>query len=171
MSALLKSIATPDPLAKKFAELGIESVTYEHPAVFTVEEGKDFKNQIPGGHTKNLFLKDKKDKIWLVTALWDTKIDLKKLPARINAARLSFGNAALLQALLGVIPGSVTPLGLINDKGKQVSPVLDKRLMDHEVINCHPLRNDRTTGIKPQDLVKFMQALGYDPLIVDFSRI
>lgn len=170
MSALA-TIPTPEPLQSAFEKLGISSTTYEHPAVFTVEEGRDFKHMMPGGHTKNLFLKDKKDKLWLVTALWDTDIDLKKLPARINAGRLSFGNGTLLQGVLGVVAGSVTPLGLINDTSKQVSPVLDKRLMDHEVINCHPLRNDRTTALKPQDLVTFMRSLGYDPLIVDFSRI
>ncbi len=171
MTTPLKTVPTPDPLATKFSELGIGVVTYEHPAVFTVEEGRDFKHLMPGGHTKNLFLKDKKDKIWLVTALWDTEVDLKKLPMRINAARLSFGNADLLGQLLGVVAGSVTPLGLINDTGRQVSPILDKKLMDHEVINCHPLRNDRTTALTPADLVQFMKSLGYEPLIVDFSRI
>ena len=171
MSALLKTIPTPDPLAAAFAELGIETITYEHRPVFTVGEGEDFKKLIPGGHTKNLFLKDKKDKIWLVTALDETQIDLKKLPARINGARLSFGNPQLMQEVLGVTPGSVTPLALLNDMQKRVTPVLDHRLLEHNVISCHPLRNDRTTVLKPQDLVKFMKNLGYDPLIVDFSRI
>ncbi|TAL34813.1 MAG: prolyl-tRNA synthetase associated domain-containing protein [Alphaproteobacteria bacterium] len=171
MSAALKIIPTPDPLAAKFAELGIEVMTYEHRPVFTVAEGEDFKKLIPGGHTKNLFLKDKKDKIWLVTALDETVIDLKKLPPRINAARLSFGNAELMQRVIGVTPGSVTPLALLNDLSREVSPVLDHRLMEHEVINCHPLRNDRTTCLKPQDLVKFMKNLGYNPMIVDFSRL
>jgi Ala-tRNA(Pro) deacylase len=171
MSALLKTIPTPDPLAAKFSELGIETVTYEHRPVFTVGEGEDFKKLIPGGHTKNLFLKDKKDKIWLVTALDETVIDLKKLPARIDSARLSFGSAELMGAVLGVTPGSVTPLALINDLKRQVSPILDQGLMAHDLMNCHPLRNDRTTALKPQDLVKFMKNLGYNPLIVDFSRL
>ena len=170
-AAALKTIPTPDPLNAKFAELGIETVTYEHRPVFTVAEGEDFKKLIPGGHTKNLFLKDKKDKIWLVTALDETVIDLKKLPARINAARLSFGSAELMLRVLGVTPGSVTALGLLNDMQREVSPVLDHNLLNHAVINCHPLRNDRTTCLKPQDLVKFMKNLGYDPLIVDFSRL
>ncbi len=170
-SAALKIIPTPDPLNAKFAELGIATTTYEHRPVFTVAEGEDFKKLIPGGHTKNLFLKDKKDKIWLVTALDETVIDLKKLPARINAARLSFGSAELMQRVLGVTPGSVTALAVLNDLGREVSPVLDHSLFNHEVINCHPLRNDRTTCLTPQDLVKFMKNLGYDPLIVDFSRL
>lgn len=167
----LTLIPTPDPLAAAFAGLGIETTTYAHRPVFTVEEGADFKKLIPGGHTKNLFLKDKKDKIWLVTALDETVIDLKKLPGHINGARLSFGNAELMSEVLGVTPGSVTPLALLNDANRQVTPILDQRLMSHEIMNCHPLRNDRTTCLKPQDLVKFMKHLGYDPLIVDFSAI
>jgi Ala-tRNA(Pro) deacylase len=171
MTEALKRIPTPDPLATAFTQMGIETTTYEHRPVFTVEEGADFKKLIPGGHTKNLFLKDKKDKVWLVTALDETVIDLKKLPARINSARLSFGNAELMGALLQVTPGSVTPLALLNDVNRQVSPILDAGILAHEVMNCHPLRNDRTTCLKSQDLVKFMKNLGYDPLIVDFSAI
>ncbi|HYD18250.1 MAG TPA: prolyl-tRNA synthetase associated domain-containing protein [Patescibacteria group bacterium] len=170
-NALLKSIQTPDPLFAKFSELGIVTQTYEHPAVFTVEQGAGFKHEMPGGHTKNLFLKDKKDVVWLITALQDTEIDLKKLPARINAGRLSFGNAELMQALLGITPGSVTALGLVNDTGRQVRPILDQRIFNHDLVNCHPLRNDMTTALKPDDLVKFMKSLGYDPLIVDFTRL
>jgi Ala-tRNA(Pro) deacylase len=171
MSARLNTVETPDPFASRFAALGIGSTTFEHDAFFTVEQGREVKHLMPGGHTKNLFLKDKKGVFWLVTALWDTDIDLKKLPARINAARLSFGNAEWLQQLLGVTPGSVTPLGLVNDSDKKVTPVLDAAMMDCDVINCHPLRNDRTTALKPHDLVKFLKSLGYNPLIVDFSRI
>ena len=162
---------TPEPLASTFHSLDIPVTTYAHAPVFTVEEGRDFKHLIPGGHTKNLFLKDKKEKLWLVTALWDTEIDLKKLPARINAARVSFGNAALMEQVLGVTPGSVTPLAVINDSGRQVTPVLDARMLEQDLVNCHPLKNDKTTGLKPQDLVKFMESLGYTPLIVDFSRL
>ena len=171
MQSALQKIPTPEPLAETFSRFGIDTVTYQHRPVFTVAEGEDFKKLIPGGHTKNLFLKDKKDKIWLVTALDETVIDLKKLPARINAARLSFGSAPLMEQVLGVTPGSVTPLALLNDLQRQVSPVLDEGLMRHDLMNCHPLRNDRTTCLKPQDLVKFMKNLGYDPLIVDFSRL
>jgi Ala-tRNA(Pro) deacylase len=170
-SGKLSVVPVAEPLASVLGRLGIETTTYAHPAVFTVGEGLDFKHEIPGGHTKNLFLKDKKDQIWLVTALDETAIDLKKLPASINSARLSFGNPALLQEVLGVTPGSVTALALMNDTQRRVKPVLDARLMDHAVIGCHPLRNDQTTCLKPQDLVKFMKNMGYDPLIVDFSRI
>lgn len=163
--------ATPEPLASAFAKLGIEAVTYAHPAVFTVEAGRGFKHHMPGGHTKNLFLKDKKGEVFLVTALWDTAIDLKKLPPRINAGRVSFGSAELMQELLGVTPGSVTALGLIHDLLRRVKPVLDAGIMKLDIVNCHPLRNDMTTGLSPQDLVRFMESLGYNPAIVDFSRL
>ena len=169
MTAALKVIPTPDPLAEVFCRLGIETVTYSHPPVFTVEEGKDFKHLIPGGHTKNLFLKDKKEQLWLITALWDTQIDLKGLPEKIGCGRISFGSAERLLDALGVTPGSVTPLAVINDTSRKVRPVLDARLMACETVNCHPLLNDKTTCLSPKDLVRFMEDLGYSPLIVDFG--
>ncbi|MBI1214942.1 MAG: prolyl-tRNA synthetase associated domain-containing protein [Alphaproteobacteria bacterium] len=162
-------VPTPEPLASAFAALGIEAVTYAHPAVFTVEQGRGFKDKMPGGHTKNLFLKDKKGQVWLVTALWDTDIDLKWLPKRIDAGRLSFGNAELMQRLLGVTPGAVTALGLVNDTDRQVRFVLDSRMLQCSIVNCHPLTNDMTTGLSPQDLLKFIKNMGYEPIIVDFA--
>jgi len=164
-------IETPDPVAGILSELGISAVTYAHAPVFTVEEGRDFKHLMPGGHTKNLFLKDHKGKLFLVTALWDTQIDLKKLPARLNAGRFSFGSAALLEEILGVTPGSVTPLAVMNDSARQVTPVLDARMMTEEIVNCHPLKNDKTTALSPKDLLKFMESFGYAPIVVDFSRL
>ena len=167
----VEQTATPEPLAEKFAALNINAVTYAHPPIFTVEEGRGFKKDIPGGHTKNLFLKDHKGKLFLVTALWGTVIDLKKLPARLNAGRFSFGSAALMEEVLGVTPGSVTPLAVVNDLLRRVTPVLDARMMEEQTVNCHPLKNDKTTGLSPQDLVRFIESLGYNPLIVDFSRL
>lgn len=169
MHTPFQTIATPSFLANHFTRLGITAVTYGHPPVFTVEEGQDFKHLIPGGHTKNLFLKDKKGKFWLVTALHDSVINLKALPGVIQAARLSFGNAVDLQRLLGVVPGAVTPLGLIRDTGRQVQPVLDARLFACDTVNCHPLENDKTTSLSPDHLVTWMHDLQYKPLIVDFA--
>lgn len=169
LRAALAVVPTPESLAGMFEKQGIAATTYAHPPVFTVAEGEGFKSQIPGGHTKNLFLKDKKGTLWLVTALWDTVIDLKSLPERIGAARLSFASAELLGEKLGVIPGSVTPLALMNDRERLVRPVLDIRLMACDIVNCHPLRNDMTTGLSPAALLGFLGSLGYDPLIVDFA--
>jgi Ala-tRNA(Pro) deacylase len=162
--------STPEPLANRLAQLGIAATTYAHPPVFTVEEGRDFKALIPGGHTKNLFLKDKKGQLWLVTALHDTVIDLKGLPQRLNAGRLSFGNPQLLKETLGVTPGSVTAFAVMNDTQQRVRPVLDQRLFDCKTVNCHPLINDMTTSLAPRDLLAFMKSCGHEPLIVDFAR-
>lgn len=158
-------IPTPDPLGSQFAALGIEPVTYAHPPVFTVAEGEGWKHLIPGGHTKNLFLKDKKDQMWLVTAEAYTKVDLKGLPDIIGAGRLSFGSADRLMNTLGVTPGSVTPLALVNDTARQVRFVLDEKLMRCNTINCHPLRNDMTTCLTPDELLRFLRHLGYEPQI------
>lgn len=169
MTAVVQKIETPEPLASCFAALGIPAQSWGHPPVFTVAEGEEFKKQIPGGHTKNLFLKDKKGQLWLITALWDTVIDLKGLPDKIGCDRVSFGSPARLLEALGVAPGSVTPLALLNDTARKVRPVLDARLMACETVNCHPLKNDKTTTLTPQDLVKFLENMGYNPRIIDFG--
>jgi len=163
-------IKTPEPLGALFLQLGIEAVTYAHPAVFTVAEGEGFKHLIPGGHTKNLFLKDKKDQLWLVTAAAYTAVDLKGLPELIGAGRLSFGSPERLQGALGVAPGSVTPLALVNDTQRRVCFVLDEKLMQCSTINCHPLRNDMTTCLAPDDLLRFLRHLGYDPLVAKLEK-
>lgn len=163
-------IQTPDPLGALFDALGIAAVTYAHPAVFTVAEGAGFKHRIPGGHTKNLFLKDKKDQIWLVTAEAQTAVDLKALPDLIGAARLSFGSPDRLMEFLGVVPGSVTPLALVNDTARKIRFVLDEKLTHCSTINVHPLRNDMTTCLAPDDLLRFLRHLGYDPQITVLDK-
>jgi Ala-tRNA(Pro) deacylase len=149
--------------------LGIAHHTVEHPAVFTVAEGADFKADLPGGHTKNLFLKDKKGQVWLVSALQDTMIDLKALPRRIGADRLSFGSPELMEELLGVTPGSVTAFALINDRNRRVRFVLDRDLAACAIVNFHPLTNTATTAVSQADFRRFLAALGVEPLIVDFG--
>ncbi len=169
MTVPVKKIATPEPLASRFSRLGIEATTVSHRPIFTVEEGKDIEAHIPGGHTKNLFLKDKKGALWLITALAETVIDLKSLPARIGAARLSFGSATLMEEVLGVTPGSVTPFAIMNDIQKRVMPVWDAKMMACDVVNFHPLMNDKTTAVKPADLLLFASDLGYAPRVIDFG--
>jgi len=147
---------------------GVAHHTYRHPPVFRVEEGAEIKAAMPGGHTKNLFLKDAKGQLWLISALGETKIDLKTLPAVIGSARLSFGSEERLLEALGVRPGSVTAFALINDPEHRVRFVLDRALLDHEVVNFHPLSNDATTAISRQGLMDFLAAIGVDPQMVDF---
>jgi Ala-tRNA(Pro) deacylase len=164
-------LKTRTELFALFDQLGIEHSTVEHEAVFRVGEGEEIKAAIPGVHTKNLFLKDAKDRLWLVSAADRTLIDLKKLPAEIGSARLSFGSPHLLLAALGVTPGSVTALALINDTEKRVRFVLDSELAGAELINFHPLTNTATTTIDKRGFERFMDAIGVSPVIVDFAQV
>lgn len=149
------------------AALGIQTDTHEHPAVFTVEEGDRLFGQRPEGHTKNLFVKDKKGRFYLITARQHARIDLKRVHEAIGAAgRVSFGSAEQLMALLGVEPGSVTAFAVINDTAGAVTMVLDAGLTRCETIYGHPLRNTATTAIARDDLIRFLASTGHDPLIV-----
>lgn len=162
--------ATPDELFRLLTELGIDHKTVEHPPLFTVEESRRLRGEIPGGHTKNLFLKDKKGRLFLVVALESADIDLKKIHTRIGASgRVSFGKAELLVEALGVQPGAVTPFGLINDKEQRVTAVFDAAMMAEEVLNYHPLVNTATTAIRRDDLVAFARACGHEPQILEVS--
>jgi Ala-tRNA(Pro) deacylase len=159
--------ATPEELADYLRALGISATTVTHPPLFTVEESQALRGEIPGAHTKNLFLKDKKDALFLVVAREEAAIDLKKLHQRIGAAgRLSFGRPELLAQMLGVAPGAVTPFGLINDRPPRVAVVLDAALMANETINCHPLVNTATMSLKSRDLLTFIRATGHEPRIL-----
>lgn len=150
---------------------GIAHRTLEHPPVFRVGEGDEIKAALPGGHTKNLFLKDAKDQLWLISALGETAIDLKGLPAVIGSARLSFGSPERLYDALGVTPGSVTAFALINDRERRVRFVLDAALAASDPVNFHPLSNDATTAVSQAGFRAFLAALGVEPLIVDFSGL
>jgi Ala-tRNA(Pro) deacylase len=154
-----------------FDREGIGHTTHDHPAVFRVGEGEEIKAAIPGAHTKNLFLKDAKDQLWLISARDTTQIDLKRLHTVIGSARLSFGNAALMEETLGVTPGSVTAFALANDKGRRVRFVLDRALAEADQVNFHPLTNTATSGVSAQGFRKFLAAVGVSPLIVDFAAM
>ena len=163
---------TPDQLFAFLNGLGIAHATVIHPPLFTVEQSQALRGTIPGGHTKNLFLKDKKDALFLVSALEDAVIELKSLHRRLGAGgRFSFGSADLMRTALGVEPGSVTPLGAINDTARRVTVVLDQALMEHATINCHPLTNTMTTSLAREDLVKFLQATGHPPRILPIAGV
>ncbi|MGZ6015988.1 MAG: prolyl-tRNA synthetase associated domain-containing protein [Phenylobacterium sp.] len=154
------------------ASLGAETSTVDHAAVFRVGEGEEIKAGIPGAHTKNLFLKDAKGQLWLISAADRTVIDLKRLNSVIGSARLSFGSAELMQETLGVTPGSVTAFALINDQTHhRVRFVLDRVLAEADRVNLHPLTNTATTGIAQLGFRSFLAAVGATPLIVDFSEM
>ncbi len=153
--------ATRDELFARFRELQIEWQLHEHAPLRTVEESRRLRGTLPGGHCKNLFLKDKKGQHWLVVAAEDRAIDLKALPAAIGSARLSFGRAERMREILGVEPGAVTPLALINDVDHRVRVVLDRRMLEHELLNFHPLVNTSTVAIATSDLHRFIAATGH----------
>ncbi|MBN8529414.1 MAG: prolyl-tRNA synthetase associated domain-containing protein [Caulobacterales bacterium] len=157
-----------DRLLAWMAERGIAQTTTDHPAVFRVEEGLELKAAMPGAHTKNLFLKDKKGRLWLISARQDTVIDLKAAPRVIGSDRLSFGNEGLMWETLGVRPGSVTALGLINDAERRVGFVLDRRLWEADVVNFHPLTNTATTALDQAALRAFLKAIEREPRVIDF---
>jgi Ala-tRNA(Pro) deacylase len=162
---------TPENLMAFLDALGIASQTLEHPPLHTVEQSQALRGEIPGGHTKNLFVKDKKSRLFLLTLGEETEVDLKRVHERIGGhGRVSFGSADLLEQVWGVRPGAVTPFGAINDADGRVSVVLDTAMLAQERLNFHPLVNTRTTGLASADLVKFLRATGHEPLIVPLGR-
>jgi Ala-tRNA(Pro) deacylase len=163
--------ASPEDLLAYLAALGVETETVEHPPLHTVEDSQALRGDIPGGHTKNLFVKDKKGRLFLLVLGEETVVDLKRVHETIGAqGRVSFGSADLLEEVWGVRPGAVTPFGAINDEAAKVAVVLDEAMMRHARLNFHPLVNTRTTGLKSADLVKFLRATGHEPLIVALGQ-
>ena len=157
---------TPEQLLERLSALGISTHTVSHPPLFTVADSQQLRGELPGGHCKNLFLKDKKGVLWLVVCLEDAAINMKTLDKRIGSARLSFGNPDLLMEVLGIAPGSVTPFALVNDTERRVNVVLDAAMLEYDLLNYHPLTNERTTAIARDDLLAFIRACGHEPAIV-----
>ena len=169
-AAALSLPTSPEALHARLEELNIAFDTVSHPPVFTVEEAKALRGELPGSHIKNLFLRNKKGRMWLVTCLEDRDIDLKARGERLEAGRFSFGSAERLMTYLGVLPGSVTPFAVINDKEGAVTMVLDRGVMGKGPVNCHPLVNNMTTAVAPEDLVRFLEAEGHAPLMLDLDQ-
>jgi Ala-tRNA(Pro) deacylase len=162
--------ASPDDLFAFLDRLGIGHRTVSHPPLFTVEQSQGSRGSIPGGHTKNLFLRDKKGTLFLVAALEDAILELRSLHRRLGASgRFSFGSADLLRETLGVEPGAVTPFAAINDTAGRVTVVLDAAMMKHETLNYHPLQNTMTTSIARDDLLRFLEATGHRPRIIPLA--
>ncbi|MBT3702566.1 MAG: prolyl-tRNA synthetase associated domain-containing protein [Alphaproteobacteria bacterium] len=159
--------ADEQQLFEFFLELDIQTTTHRHAALHTVEQSQELRGDLPGGHCKSLFLKDKKAQLWLIVALEDREVNLKTLHKQIGSGRLSFGKAELMWDILGVRPGSVTPFSLINDKDQQMNVVLDQGMLEFDLLNYHPLHNEATTAISTVDLLRFIDATGHTPQRVD----
>ena len=160
---------SPQQLFERLDQLGLAHRSVAHPPVFTVEEAKARRGDLPGHHVKNLFLRNKKEEMWLVVALEDRPIDLKRLGEMLGAGRLSFGSAERLRRHLGVEPGAVTPLALINDTSHAVRLGARRGLRDGPAINVHPLVNTMTTALEPAALLRFFAATGHVPRWLDFE--
>lgn len=161
--------AKRDELFARLGALGIVTSTVEHEPVYTVAESEKLERQLAGGHTKNLFLKDAKERLFLLIAESRSSVDLKALPKSIGSARLSFGKPDLLLEVLGVTPGSVTAFAVVNDISGRVTVLIDRALLRHDTINCHPLENTATTNIAREDLLRFIRATGHEPRVVDLG--
>lgn len=163
---------TPQALFARLDEMGIAHKTHQHEPVFTVEEARALRGLLPGAHVKNLFLRDKKKRPWLVVCEELQDVSLKPLAKFLGAGTFSFGSPDRLREVLGVEPGSVTPLALLNAKGRHpVNVVLDKSILHSETVNCHPLDNTMTTALSTADLLSFIQACGFEAQTVDFAEI
>lgn len=160
---------TPDQLFNLFDQLDIPVRTFQHKPTFTVEEGRDLKVDVSGGHSKNLFMKDKTGQLILISAHADAKLKLNRLHKLIGTGRLSFGSADDMEAVLGVAPGSVTAFALANDRDRRVRFLLERSLSECDPLNFHPLRNDMTTSISRADFTRFVANTGHSCEIVDFS--
>jgi len=160
---------SPQDLFARLAALGIAHRAVEHPPLFTVEQSKALRGELPGGHTKNLFLRNKKGAMWLVTCLEDRPVDLKALGEALGAGRLSFGSPERLMRHLGVLPGAVTPLAVMNDKAGQVELAIDAALLAHDPVNVHPLTNDMTVALSPRDLLRFLEEVGHPPRMLELG--
>jgi Ala-tRNA(Pro) deacylase len=167
--------ATPEELLALLDEMGIESATHHHPPVFTVEEAQEQKGDLPGAHTKNLFLRDRRGRMWLVVALHDRPLDLLALARAMKplgvAGRLSFGSGERLMKWMGLTPGAVSPFGLVNDRQGKVRVALDLGLQDQEIWNAHPLSNEMTTALSPDEMIRFLEAVDHPPVWVDFDAM
>jgi Ala-tRNA(Pro) deacylase len=162
---------TPEQLLSFIDSLGISVTTITHPPLFTVADSQSLRGELQGGHTKNLFVKDKKDNYFLLTVDENAVVDLKTIHHLIGAAsKVSFGKPEAMLELLGVTPGAVTALGPINDTEGKVQVFLDESLMQNTLINCHPLINTATTTIASADLIKFLKATGHEPQILKLAQ-
>jgi Ala-tRNA(Pro) deacylase len=161
-------MTSAEELFQRLERLGIRTTTRRHPPVFTVDQSRALRGALPGAHCKNLLLKDKKGRLWLAVTHEDRPLNLRALENTIGSARLSFARPEVLLEVLGVEPGSVTPFGIVNDRDRRVTVVLDQRLLEPDILNFHPLINDASTQISPRDMLRFLDAEQHTPLIIEF---
>lgn len=163
------SPAGPDDLFGRLEQTGIESTTVAHPAVFTVEVARKYREGMTGAFTKNLFVRDKKGAMWLIVAIESATVDLRAVAESLGHKRFSFGSPQRLMHYLGVIPGSVTPFGVVNDLEGHVRVALDEGLRAFDIWNFHPLVNSMTTTLRAEDMLRFLDEVGHPPTWVSLG--
>lgn len=161
---------SPQQLIDYLNSLSIAHHVIRHPPLFTVEDSKALRGDLPGHHIKNLFLRDKRETMFLVVAQEDRRVDLKALAGAIGAGKLSFASAERLMTYLGVLPGAVTPFAVINDKDRKVGVFLDRTILGGGKVHCHPLVNDMTVALEPDELLRFLRATGHEPRLIDIPE-
>lgn len=163
--------ATVDQVLDALAALGVEQQTREHEPLYTVEQAKAHVDPLPGAHTKNLFLRNKKGRMFLLVIEQDRQVDLRGLRERLAlpGGQLAFASTERMEKYLGVVPGSVTPLAVINDRGGAVQLIIERALLDEEWIYLHPCRNTHTTRLRSADLLRAVEAWGHTPTLLDFD--
>ena len=160
---------SPERFLEILERMGLTYTLHHHRAVFSVSESSDIDAEIPGAHTRNLFLRDKKENMFLLTLMAHTKIDLNLLPSLLGSGRLSFGSPDRLKKYLGITPGSVTPFAVVNNEKHAVKLILDKEMMEKDIVNFHPLINTMTVGLTPDALLKFLANIGCPFQIMDLA--
>ncbi len=165
-----KPMLNDQDLMRKFSELSIETETQSHQPLMTVQDANEVRHLIHGAHSKNLFLKDKFSKYWMVTTLDDTSINLKIIAKQLDAVKFTFAKPTELYEILGITPGAVSPLSLINDESSLVTIVLEKRMLEFSHQNFHPLRNDRTLSVATEDFIAFLRAINHEPIIFEVAE-
>ena len=163
------ALVSADDVLERLTDLSINSVTYDHPPLFTVEDSKAHRGPIPGCHCKNLFLRGKKNQMWLLCCRENLSVNLKEIGEKLGGQRLSFGSPERLLMYLGVTPGAVSPFALMNDLSQSVDVVLDKGMMSLSPLNFHPITNEKTTSISPNDLMKYIESCGHQPKIMELD--
>lgn len=163
--------ATAEAVLASLEALGVEMHTLVHHALYTVEEAKQVAYDLPGAHTKNLFLRNKKGRMFLVVLDQDRQLDLKVLRAQLAApgGQLAFASSDRMGRFLGVVPGSVTPLAAINDHSGAVTIVIDQSLLREKWIWLHPCRNTHSTRIRTEDLLKVLEKWQHAPVLLDMD--
>ena len=161
--------AGPDDVLARLVVIGIDATAYHHPPLLTVEQSMGLRGNLPGGYCKNLSLRDRKSRLWLMVCREGCLINLKALEPVIVADRLSFGSAGRLMRVLGMVSGAVSPFALTNDAKNQVSVILDEAMMDLSLLNYDPVFNEMTTAVSPEGLIPFIRSCGYEPRVLNLN--